>query len=112
MGSAKVTVDVSGVPTKTARLKADPTLGLFLATEAMRGMNDYVPFRTGYLSRSARAEPWAVTYSTSYARRVYYGTHLSFSRQHHGLATARWGDVYASAHAADLARAATRYLRG
>ena len=107
---ATVTLDLDGVPRKVDKIKSDEELGLFLATEAMRGMSPYVPFRNGYLDASAKAEPFAVTYSTSYAGRVYHGTSLRFSTERHALATAEWGEVYATAHGQELARAATEFL--
>nr|UVX51788.1 MAG: Minor capsid protein [Bacteriophage sp.] len=110
MRVATVTLDLDGVPRKVDRIKTDEDLGLFLATEAMRGMSPYVPFRNGYLDASAKAEPFAVTYNTSYAGRIYHGTSLTFSRERHALATAEWDMAYAAAHGQELARAATAYL--
>lgn len=54
---ATVTLDLDGIPRKVDRIKSDDGLGLFMATEAMRGMSPYVPFRNGYLdaSREGRA---------------------------------------------------------
>lgn len=107
----KVTLDIDGISRKVDRIKSDEGLGLFMATEAMRGMSPYVPFRNGYLDASAKAEPFAVTYSTSYARRIYHGTSLKFSKERHALATAEWDRAYEAAHGQELARAATAYLR-
>lgn len=42
---ATVTLDLDGIPRKVDRIKSDDGLGLFMATEAMRGMSPYVPFR-------------------------------------------------------------------
>lgn len=108
---AKVTLDLDGISRKVDRIKSDEGLGLFMATEAMRGMSPYVPFRNGYLDASAKAEPFAVMYSTSYAGRIYHGTSLKFSKERHALATAEWDRAYAAAHGQELARAATAYLR-
>lgn len=107
---ATVTLDLDGILRKVDRIKSDEGLGLFMATEAMKGMSPYVPFRNGYLDASAEAEPFAVTYSMSYAGRVYHGTSLNFSKERHALATAEWGMAYAEAHGQELARAATAYL--
>lgn len=108
---AKVTTDVSGVSKAVSRIKGDAAFGNFLAIEAMKGMSPYVPMRNGYLDASAKAEPWAVTYSTSYARRVYYGDRLRFSTERHANASAHWDEPYAAAHGRELADAGTRYLR-
>lgn len=107
---ATVTLDLDGIPRKVDGIKSDGGLGLFMATEAMRGMSPYVPFRNGYLDASAEAEPFAVTYGTSYAGRMYRGTSLKFSRERHPLATAEWDRAYTAAHGQELARAATAYL--
>lgn len=108
---ATVTLDLDGIPRKVDRIKSDEDLGLFVATEAMRGMSPYVPFRNGYIDASAKAEPFAVTYSTPYVGRIYRGTSLKFSKERHSLATAEWDRAYAAAHGQELARAATAYLR-
>lgn len=108
---ANVELDLAGVDRKVQRLKNDQGLGLFIATEAMRGMSPYVPFRNGYLDASAQAEPFAVTYDISYADRVYYGTSMEFSKERHPLATAEWDKAYAEAHGEELGRAGTEYLR-
>lgn len=107
---ATVTLDLGGVQRKVERIKGDPGLGLFLASEAMRGMSPYVPFRNGYLDASAKAEPFAVTYTTAYARRIYYGASLKFSKERHSLATSEWDRAYAAAHGQELADAGTAYL--
>lgn len=107
---ATVTLDLDGIPRKVDKIKTDEGLGMFMATEAMRGMSPYVPFRNGYLDASAKAEPFAVTYSTSYAGRIYHGTSMKFSTERHALATAEWDRAYSEAHGQELARAATSYL--
>lgn len=108
---ATVTLDLDGVDAKVNRVKSDQGLGLFLATEAMRGMSPYVPFRNGYLDASAKAEPFAVTYQTPYVSKVYHGTHMRFSKERHALATAEWDKAYAAAHGQELAQAGTAYLK-
>lgn len=107
---ATVTLDLGGVQRKVEGIEGDPGLGLFLATEAMRGMSPYVPFRNGYLDASAKAEPFAVTYTTAYARRIYYGASLKFSKERHSLATSEWDRAYAAAHGQELADAGTAHL--
>lgn len=108
---ASVTLDLDGVDAKVNMIRANESFGLFLATEAMRGMSPYVPFRNGYLDASAKAEPFAVTYQTSYVSKVYHGTRLRFSKERHALATAEWDKAYAAAHGQELAQAGTAYLK-
>lgn len=110
--AVKVTVDMSGVSAKLDRIATDRGLGMFLATEAASGMDQYVPYRDGALSGSATPEPFSVTYGVPYARRLYYGTDLNISRQGHPNATALWDKAYASAKGSDLGQAGTRYVRG
>ena len=104
---ATVKVDLSKAQRKL-NLKSNTTVGFFAANEAMKGMSQYVPFRNGYLDASAKASPWRVSYSTAYARYVYYGDRMHFSRERHALATMRWAEAYKAAHANDLARAIGR----
>ena len=104
-----VKVDLSGVM-KKLDVKSNATLGTFAASEMMKGMSPYVPFRNGYLDASAKAEPWAVTYNTEYATYVYYGDKMRFSKERHALATCRWAEAYAAAHAQELASAIGRMM--
>ena len=106
-----VTINMSGVSAKLDRIAADRGLGMFLATEAASGMDQYVPYRDGVLSGSAKPEPFAVTYSTPYARKMYYGTDFKFSQQGHAKATAEWDKAYSAAKGSDLGRAGTQYVR-
>ncbi len=108
---AKVDVDVSGVPGKGSSICNDEAFGLFLANEALRGMDQYVPMRDGYLSGSATAAPFEVAYDTAYARKIYYGSGLSFSKEKHPLACAQWDKAWAAAHMGDFCSAATAYLK-
>lgn len=106
-----VRTDLAGLSGKVHEICTDDSTGLFMATEAMRGMNDYVPFRNGYLSASAMAKPFEVSYRTAYARYCYYGDRLNFRRERHAHAQAHWDQAYQTDHAADLANAVTAYLK-
>jgi len=103
---------MSGVSAKLDRIAADRGLGMFLATEAASGMEQYVPYRDGYLYGSGMPSAFAVTYTVPYARKMYYGTTLKFSDQGHAKATAEWDKAYSAAKIGDLCRAGTRYVRG
>ena len=110
---AKVKDNMSGVPSKVSRISSFSGLGYRLAADAARGMDKYVPKRTGQLSYSAAITPFKVFYETPYARRVYYGNNLRFSTDKHPNATARWDRAYVAAGGAkELGEAATKYLRG
>lgn len=85
-----VKVDMSEPVRDLRKLAKDNTLGIFAATEAMRLMDPYVPYRDGYLSGSAVAEPWKVRYVAPYAAYVYAGRRMRFSKEKHPLATSYW----------------------
>ena len=106
---ATVTVNVSCSEIK--QVLHGSRLGQFAANEAMKGMDDYVPYRTGQLAGSASAKPWQVSYSANHARPVYYGTRKRFNRSMHAKACALWGDAYAKGNGAKLAKAMTNYLK-
>lgn len=109
---AKVKADLSGVSSKVARLSKDQGLGSFLASEAARGMDKFVPMRTGSLANSAQAKPFKVTYSMPYAQRVYHGSGLRFTTDKHPNATAYWDRAYVAAGGAKaLGEAGTSYMR-
>lgn len=109
----KVTVDfdAAGIGKKVDDVKTDKKLGLFLAQEAEKGMEPYVPMRTGALVASGSAEPFAVTYTANYATYPYHGNNMTIRTEMHPLATKEWDVAYAKAHGEDLARAATAYLK-
>ena len=109
--AVKVTIDMSGVSAKLDSIAKDRGLGMFLATEAASGMDQYVPYRDGALSGSATPEPFAVTYGVPYAARLYYGTGLNISKQGHPNATALWDKAYKAAKGSDLGQAGTQYVR-
>lgn len=105
-------VNMGRVGAKVKRISTNRKLGQFLASEAQRGMDKYVPYRTSALSKSANVSPFKVTYNTPYARKVFYGEHLRFSKDQHPLAQARWDRAYAEAFGKQLGEAATRFLEG
>ena len=105
---ATVEVDVSGVGVKVGKIKSDPTLGVFAATQAQAGMEQYVPLRSGWLRRTANTEPWAINYTAPYAAKVYHGTDLHFTTPGTG---AYWDKAYTAAHKGELADAITAYLK-
>lgn len=115
MATAKVTVDMSGVAKKINRLKSNRKLGLFISSEAAKGMNRYVPMRDGALRDSADASvPLKITYNTPYAHYIWNG----ISKGGGGIkytepgVTSHWEEHYAAAHGEELGRAATNYVKG
>lgn len=100
-----------GAKRKVNRITSDAKTGTFAATEAARQMDKYVPFRTGDLAGSVTTRPWEVSYSMPYARHVWDGRGMTFSKQHHPAARSRWSEPLA-AKPSPLARAISAYLKG
>lgn len=108
---ANIKVDMSGISAKVERLKADDGLGRYLASEALRGMDKYVPARTLQLAKSAQvSRPFTVHYGANYARYPFFGKG-KIHQDVHPLATKQWHKAYAAAHGAELGKAGTAYLR-
>lgn len=105
------TVDVGGVGVKIAELMNNKSLGLFMASEAMGGMDPYVPYREGNLARSAQPSPFRITYTESYAKRVYEGVGMKISKEQHPLATKKWDQEWCKAHSEEFARATDEFIR-
>lgn len=107
----KITVNTSGIGKKLNSICKNKELGIFLATEAQKGMDEYVPKRTGALALSATIKPFHVIYTAPYAKYVYNGEGKKFITEKNPLATAKWDDAYARAHIGNLSKAATRFIK-
>lgn len=73
----RVSVSFADEPEVKSAMRS-PSFGTFAATEASRLMQPFVPFRDGALRASAYPQSFKVTYSTPYAKRMYYGRNLRF----------------------------------
>lgn len=66
----------------------------FLDSEVLRDSAPYVPMDTGYLMKSGNTGTvigsGEVRYNAPYAKAMYYGTHLHFSKAKHPQASAQW----------------------
>lgn len=102
-----VTADMAGVPAKVESVCSDTGLGMFAASEAERLMQPYVPERDSILIASTTREPFAVTYSTPYARRQYYGRGIR--RYTKPTARSHWEK---GINVPDLANAVSAYIKG
>ena len=100
----KVNVTVDFDTYRVVRRLNNEQFGTAIAQAAARGMDRYVPYRTGALSKNIKEEPFKVTYQEPYAGYVYYGDRMQFRHDVHPLATARWADVYARNQGQALAR--------
>lgn len=106
---AKVTVDVDGVAAKIAKLMSSSALGTFAASEAMSGMDKYVPMRTGALAASATPSPWKVSYTQSYAIYPYNGRG-QIKHDYHPNATSHWDRAWWSAEGGAYCNALEAYI--
>lgn len=109
---SSITVDMAGAVRKVEALKTNKRLGDFMAAEAQRGMEPYVPMRTGALVTSAKSSPFEVEYTASYATYPYHGRNMTIRTEMHPLATREWDKAYAAAHGEELGRAATSFAKG
>lgn len=111
--NAKVKANTAGISSKIKKIANDKGLGTFLATEAAKGMDKFVPMRTGALSDFTVITPFNVAYAVPYARYVYYGQGKKFSTDKHPNATARWDRAFVAAGGGNkLGESGTNYLGG
>lgn len=84
-----------------------------LALAAGRGMNPYVPFRTGQLARDAHPGVGVVTYPTDYAIYV-FDPHrpIHIHRDRHPKATSRWDRKYSADGAKEVCEEVLRIVSG
>lgn len=109
---AKVKANMSGISSKLSRASKDQGLGMALATEAAKGMDKFVPMRTGALAAYAQPSSFRVTYSTPYAIYAYKGRNMTYSTDKHPNATSYWDRAYIAAGGAkQLGEVGTAYLR-
>lgn len=109
---AKVKANTSGISSKISKISKDQGLGMFLAETAAKGMDKFVPYRTGALASSATASPFKVSYAAPYAVYVYNGRSVKLTRDKHPLATPHWDRAYAIVDGQKLGKAGTDYLKG
>lgn len=110
---AKIKANMSGISSKLSKVSTDKGLGLFLANEAARGMDKFVPYRTGALSSFTVIKPFSVAYGVPYATYVYHGRGKAFNTNKHPNAQAYWDRAYIAAGGAkQLGEAGTNYLKG
>lgn len=103
--------DMSGVKAKVRSICNNRQLGTFLASEAQKGMDKYVPMRTGALAQSASVSPFKIRYNMKYATYPYHGRNMTFTKDKHPNATSYWDRAYAIADGQKLGEAGTRFLK-
>lgn len=84
-----------------------------LAMAAARGMNPYVPMRTGQLMGSASAGVGEVTYNTEYAAYVFDPSRpIHIHKDKHPKATSRWDRKYSDDGAKEVCEEVARIVNG
>lgn len=103
---AKIAEDATG---------GDKTL-LFMANEAVRLMDPFVPMDTGMLADNVdtyvEGGAGKAHYRSPYAHFQFNGEGFNFSHEKHPLATARWDEAMKAARGADYVRALQNFVRG
>lgn len=74
----------------------------YLDSTILRDTEKYVPMRTGMLKRSGilgtRIGSGEIEYTAPYARKLYYGVSIRFSKSRHPLAQAKWFEASKAAN--------------
>ena len=99
-------------PKAVAARVADERARLFSQQALYSLASDFVPRDTGNLMSSVNITPEGVEYLAPYARRVYYGDGLNFSREKNPLACARWDQAAMTARKEQLAAMIQEFMRG
>lgn len=83
-----------------------------LAEITLREIESFVPYRTGRTTKSGRAHPGYLTYSTPYVQYIYKGKHMRFNRKIHRNATWDWIRKGYTAKQYQIAQRAQREIFG
>lgn len=107
----KVTTDMSGVAKKIDKICTNREVGIFLATTCARYMDQYLPFRTGNLSKHDRIDEFQVTYETDYAKKVYEADGITIHTENgHPNATDHWDKAMLVSHENQIAKEVTKFI--
>ena len=71
----------------------------------------YVPMRYGLLDQNVDINDQFVHYKQPYAKRMYEGVNLNFSKEKHPLATAYWDKAMMAAKGGQLVNDITNYIK-
>jgi len=88
----------------------------FLDSEVLRDSAPYVPMRTGNLMRSGnvgtKIGSGKVVYNAPYARAMYYGFHLHFSKEKHPKARYQWFEAAKATKKEEWLKGVRRIIKG
>lgn len=97
-------------PQKTMSRILDDDVGIFMAETCGRYFNKFVPMQTGMLSQTYETKPFELIYNQPYAKKMYYGDDLNFSREQHPLATSHWNQASFGTNKRKIASEVTQYI--
>lgn len=89
--------------------------GRWLAERVARDCGEFTPMDTGELAEpdlKADGDAWLIIYGQPYARKLYYGVTLEFSRKKHPRATHHWAEKAAAHRLDEWGRGAAKRLGG
>ena len=113
--STKVTLTWNKPVEQIIKDRIDQDATLFLANEAYRLMDKFVPMETGQLAGNvdleAKGNKATIRYRSPYAHRLFYGEGFNFSKEKHTHATARWDKAMLAVHREALVKAIQAYIR-
>lgn len=88
----------------------------FLDNEVLKDSAPFVPMRTGNLMNSGNTGTvlgsGEVIYNAPYARAMYYGTHIKFSKDKHPQATAQWFEKAKAQFGKEWVSSVNKILKG
>lgn len=88
----------------------------FLDSEVLRDSAPYVPMRTGNLMKSGnvgtKIGSGKVIYVAPYARAMYYGFNIRFSKEKHPKARAQWFEAAKATKKAEWIKGVNKIMKG
>ncbi len=106
----KITVKLNNPKGTFDRIFNDNVM-LYANTRVHALCSPYVPMDSGALDQTVNITKGYVEYKVPYARKMYYGQGLNFSKDKHPLATAKWDKAMITAKGAQLAREIEKYAK-
>ncbi len=105
----KITVKINN-PKGTFNRVFNEQARIYANTRIHALCSPYVPMDTGTLDQTVNITKDYVEYKTPYAKRMYYGARINFSKDKHPLATAKWDKAMVAAKGGQLAREIEQYI--
>jgi hypothetical protein len=86
-------------------------VGIFTSETCARYFAPYVPFKRGHLSQTYTTTPYKITYEMPYAKPLYKGRNLNFSKLQHPQATSEWDKASMAVNRGKIAKEITQYIK-